>query len=657
MNGYQHFNVTDSSFFDRYPHFTNFTTVQYINGTQLVLGNPFRSLLLMAPEPLSPDSAAMKAGAQLVEAVAAYRSIDKTMTVLIPTRKTLLAQAVNLGGHLYAFKEALHLVEMTPAKEALFHVRDDALEAKKECGFEPPAAAMKECALALQYYQAQRKDAQIRKKDADDRKTKRAATTGRKPPKKKVNSAPTVEDGEDDEDGVSIIPAPAVDANSMDVDDDGAAGAPSKLAGLHFHKGAVARVPTIVDSGSNVSVLVKVVQYTKPEPSLKDFPPRKRQRTSSIYANISDDEAAIDAFVDPPANVADKARAFIAENPPPASSDRSPLEIKKDLEYSATRAWTSGTAFVTLLTSNFRVFAILHTQYYLWPLYMLDLNLRELSLDLLIDWTVAIYGAGPPPQAFLDLALCRLTELCYPETVHDTMQIIQARILLSRAATQNSSLHFPFAVSPSITSARSLFAIKDPLELTDFSVYFPSDMPRRNLREVQTIQMLEDLRPPGGTMCGPCQELCLPCIFVSWGRACRRCTYRFCPCEFTEMNEFLSFRRSPICDEQAVPFHRKPVPYSQLLPFVPRAFEILRESYHNRTRREIKSTFERMSISAILTWLMQHETDPYFHPDVEHLALKVLIERGHPDSLNALFAIRQSGTLTFTATARPVRTP
>ncbi|KAJ7606502.1 hypothetical protein FB45DRAFT_1041101 [Roridomyces roridus] len=349
MNGYQHFNVTDSSFFDRYPHFPNFTTVQYINGTQLVLGNPFRSLLLMAPEPLSPDSAAMKAGAQLVEAVAAYRSIDKTMTVLIPTRKTLLAQAVNLGGHLYAFKEALHLVEMTPAKEALFHVRDDALEAKKECGFEPPAAAMKECALALQYYQAQRKDAQIRKKDADNRKTKRAATTGRKPPKKKVNSAPTVEDGEDDEDGVSIIPAPAVDANSMDVDDDGAAGAPSKLAGLHFHKGAVARVPTIVDSGSNVSVLVKskntsegkrpetVVQYTKPEPSLKDFPPRKRQRTSSIYANISDDEAAIDAFVDPPANVADKARAFIAENPPPASSDRSPLEIKKDLEYSAIR--------------------------------------------------------------------------------------------------------------------------------------------------------------------------------------------------------------------------------------------------------------------------------------------------------------------------------
>ncbi|KAJ7605487.1 hypothetical protein FB45DRAFT_1042229 [Roridomyces roridus] len=104
----------------------------------------------MAPEPLSPDSAAMKAGAQLVEAVAAYRSIDKTMTVLVPTRKTLLAQAVNLGGHLYAFKEALHLVEMTPAKEALFHVRDDALEAKKECGFEPPAAAMKECALALQ---------------------------------------------------------------------------------------------------------------------------------------------------------------------------------------------------------------------------------------------------------------------------------------------------------------------------------------------------------------------------------------------------------------------------------------------------------------------------------------------------------------------------
>ncbi|KAJ7606028.1 hypothetical protein FB45DRAFT_1041764 [Roridomyces roridus] len=285
----------------------------------------------MAPEPLSPDSAAMKAGAQLVEAVAAYRSIDKTMTVLIPTRKTLLAQAVNLGGHLYAFKEALHLVEMTPAKEALFHVRDDALEAKKECGFEPPAAAMKECALALQYYQAQRKDAQIRKKDADDRKTRRYATTGRKPPKKKVNSAPTVEDG------VSIIPAPAVDANSMDVDDDGAAGAPSKLAGLHFHKGAVARVPTIVDSGSNVSVLMKskntsegkrpetVVQYTKPEPSLKDFPPRKRQRTSSIYANISDDEAAIDAFVDPPANVADKARAFIAENPPPASSDRSPL--------------------------------------------------------------------------------------------------------------------------------------------------------------------------------------------------------------------------------------------------------------------------------------------------------------------------------------------
>ncbi|KAJ7621104.1 hypothetical protein FB45DRAFT_870838 [Roridomyces roridus] len=182
----------------------------------------------MAPEPLSPDSAAMKAGAQLVEAVAAYRSIDKTMTVLVPTRKTLLAQAVNLGGHLYAFKEALHLVEMTPAKEALFHVRDDALEAKKECGFEPSAAAMKECALALQYYQAQRKDAQIRKKDADDRKTKRAATTGRKLPKKKVNSAPTVEDGEDDEDGVSIIPAPTVDANSMDVDDDGAAGAPSK---------------------------------------------------------------------------------------------------------------------------------------------------------------------------------------------------------------------------------------------------------------------------------------------------------------------------------------------------------------------------------------------------------------------------------------------
>ncbi|KAJ7619676.1 hypothetical protein FB45DRAFT_1033526 [Roridomyces roridus] len=339
----------------------------------------------MAPEPLSPDSAAMKAGAQLVEAVAAYRSIDKTMTVLVPTRKTLLAQAVNLGGHLYAFKEALHLVEMTPAKEALFHIRDDALEAKKECGFEPPAAAMKECALALQYYQAQRKDAQIRKKDADDRKTKRAATTGRKLPKKKVNSAPTVEDGEDDEDGVSIIPAPAVDANSVRLflqsclssltnspissrwmsTTMAAAGAPSKLAGLHFHKGAVTRIPTIVDSGSNVSskntsegkrpetvrlpyerirflnrdspAYLKVVQYTKPEPSLKDFPPRKRQRTSSIYANISDDEAAIDAFVDPPANVADKARAFIAENPPPASSDRSPLEIKKDLEYSAIR--------------------------------------------------------------------------------------------------------------------------------------------------------------------------------------------------------------------------------------------------------------------------------------------------------------------------------
>ncbi|KAJ7606501.1 hypothetical protein FB45DRAFT_1041100 [Roridomyces roridus] len=157
-------------------------------------------------------------------------------------------------------------------------------------------------------------------------------------------------------------------------------------------------------------------------------------------------------------------------------------------------------------------------------------------------------------------------------------------------------------------------------------------MSRLTREQLLAAVILSKVLPSPGDCCQRCSAANKTCSFLSWGRACVACEgHYYADCKYKSLDEWNSFRHSPHF-QLPEPALLDSVPPAFLFPHVPEVF-------------------------AILTWLMQHENDPYFHPDVEHLALKVLIERGHPDSLNALFAIRQSGTLTFTATARPVRTP
>lgn len=80
----------------------------------------------------------------------------------------------------------------------------------------------------------------------------------------------------------------------------------------------------------------------------------------------------------------------------------------------------------------------------------------------------------------------------------------------------------------------------------------------------------------------------------------------------------------------AAPFHRHLAPYDSLVRHVDSVFTYLRRRHYNRHRRAFQQTFLGMSNQAVVDWLQQHEDDPFYHPYVEHLALKVLKRRGLP---------------------------
>lgn len=144
-------------------------------------------------------------------------------------------------------------------------------------------------------------------------------------------------------------------------------------------------------------------------------------------------------------------------------------------------------------------------------------------------------------------------------------------------------------------------------------------------------------------------DLGIPCLFQAWGRACRQCENRLFPdCHFASLDEFNAFRAGPLFQESssllsfvvprkradllfsAAPFHRHPVPYNTLFRHVRNVFKYLHRHYYNRHRRDFKDRFLGMTNEAVLEWMEENEPNPYYHPHVERLALKVLRERSTP---------------------------